>query len=70
MPIYEYHCNKCHADFELKRSFSESDRAAPCPRCGSPGEKLVSACCTDADYRIRYPARDPLRKTAEEEKAP
>lgn len=68
MPIYEYHCNKCNADFELMRPFGESNEAAPCPHCGSPGEKLVSGCSTNADYRIRFPVKAPLRKTAEEKK--
>ena len=35
MPIYEYRCEECDADFELFiRSFSQ--QADPsCPRCGS-----------------------------------
>jgi len=32
MPIYEYHCNQCHIDFEVRRSFS--DNSTPeCPVC-------------------------------------
>ena len=32
MPIYEYECEKCHARFEMKRSFGE-DGSANCPHC-------------------------------------
>ncbi|MDD5288757.1 MAG: zinc ribbon domain-containing protein [Dehalococcoidales bacterium] len=32
MPIYEYECEKCHTQFELKRRFGE-DGSANCPQC-------------------------------------
>ena len=32
MPIYEYHCKKCHHDFERFASMSAKD-APPCPKC-------------------------------------
>lgn len=35
MPIYEFHCEKCGADFEqLFHSFDPAAKA-PCPRCGA-----------------------------------
>ena len=42
MPIYEYFCSKCALEFELMRPFSESDKAAKCPKCRSIAQKLVS----------------------------
>ena len=32
MPLYEYYCNQCHVDFEVRRSFSDSSTPA-CPTC-------------------------------------
>ena len=36
MPIYEYRCQQCGADFELLRSISASDEDLACPECGAP----------------------------------
>jgi putative FmdB family regulatory protein len=36
MPIYEYRCSQCGADFERLRPLGRADEAGPCPRCGSP----------------------------------
>ena len=33
MPYYEYVCDDCHAQFELKRSMSNIDAPADCPKC-------------------------------------
>jgi len=32
MPLYEYHCNQCHTDFEVRRSFSDTG-TPECPIC-------------------------------------
>jgi putative FmdB family regulatory protein len=32
MPLYEYYCNQCHVDFEVRRSFSDTG-TPPCPVC-------------------------------------
>ena len=32
MPLYEYHCDQCHTDFEVRRSFSDSG-TPECPIC-------------------------------------
>ena len=32
MPLYEYHCNQCHTDFEVRRSFSDTG-TPECPVC-------------------------------------
>ena len=42
MPIYEYRCQQCGAEFELLRSISASDEDLVCPECGvsEPSRKL------------------------------
>ncbi|RBO51787.1 zinc ribbon domain-containing protein [Rhodovulum sp. BSW8] len=35
MPMYNYCCTACEAEFELLRSLSD-DSAPACPDCGSP----------------------------------
>ena len=44
MPVYEFQCDDCGVKFErLFKSISTADNAAPCPECGEPSRKLVSA---------------------------
>ncbi|HEY4328439.1 MAG TPA: zinc ribbon domain-containing protein [Phycisphaerae bacterium] len=42
MPIYEYHCQACDADFEQMTTMSSRDDKHHCPTCGSKktGRKL------------------------------
>src|SRR5450631_3213754 len=42
MPVYEYRCNACNIQFELRQKFSDPP-ADRCPRCGGTVRKLVSA---------------------------
>ena len=42
MPIYEYRCNSCNIQFELRQKFSDPP-ADNCPECGGTVRKLVSA---------------------------
>lgn len=42
MPLYEYCCNACNIQFELRQKFSEPP-ANRCPKCGGTVRKLVSA---------------------------
>jgi putative FmdB family regulatory protein len=42
MPIYEYWCRECKAQFEKLRPMGSSDREVSCPRCGSPVKKMLS----------------------------
>jgi putative FmdB family regulatory protein len=35
MPIYEYQCLDCRQTFEVRRSFSDSDKPVPCSKCES-----------------------------------
>jgi putative FmdB family regulatory protein len=45
MPIYEYCCTKCDAEFE--EIVLKDDETVRCPRCGaSETRKLMSACRT------------------------
>lgn len=41
MPIYQYKCNECLCEFELKKSFTENPEAV-CPQCGSTTRRLFS----------------------------
>lgn len=42
MPMYEYKCESCHQQFELRQKFSDPP-ATECPACGGPVNKLISA---------------------------
>jgi len=42
MPVYEYRCNACHTQFELRQKFSDPP-ADRCPTCGGTVRKIVSA---------------------------
>jgi len=42
MPIYEYRCNSCNIQFELRQKFSDPP-ADRCPKCGGTVSKIVSA---------------------------
>jgi len=47
MPIYEYRCKECGAEFELLRSASASDADLKCEICGTPRvERKFSAFAT------------------------
>lgn len=61
MPIYEYFCPHCKAEFELRRSFSQADATALCPDCRSEAQKLMSsfACKTGGNIQA---AEKPFRK--------
>ncbi len=46
MPIYEYHCEKCGAKFEIMRGITAGEEEIKCPRCGAKEtKKLFSAVC-------------------------
>jgi putative FmdB family regulatory protein len=42
MPVYEYRCDACNFQFELRQKFSDPP-ADRCPECGGTVRKLVSA---------------------------
>lgn len=62
MPIYEYFCSKCGREFELRRSLSEADNPALCPKCGSEGQKLISVFASKMDYSLKGPDKEAFRK--------
>ncbi|MFO7651846.1 MAG: zinc ribbon domain-containing protein [bacterium] len=43
MPIYEYRCAGCGRVFENLRERAAADSPAPCPGCGKPAERILSA---------------------------
>ena len=42
MPIYEYHCAACGADFESIRPISRADDRIECKSCGQPATRQLS----------------------------
>jgi len=42
MPVYEYCCSCCGLKFELRRSMSEVNEGASCPRCNNEAGKVIS----------------------------
>lgn len=41
MPLYEFCCNECESNFEVRRSFSDSLEDVPCPRCEQTNTRRV-----------------------------
>ena len=41
MPVYEYQCEACNNQFELRQKFSDAP-ASECPACGGAVKKLIS----------------------------
>ena len=39
MPIYEYVCLNCKKEYEILRSFNESDQPMDCDECGADNVK-------------------------------
>jgi len=42
MPIYEYICPNCQNMFEKWLKVSEATETAPCPKCGSQAQHIIS----------------------------
>ncbi|MDA0733655.1 MAG: zinc ribbon domain-containing protein [Chloroflexi bacterium] len=42
MPLYEYYCAKCNAEFEALRLAAKSDDPIACKTCGENGERQLS----------------------------
>ena len=65
MPIYEYYCANCKAEYELLRPVSKADETAPCQTCGQPGERQLSSFSFKSDTftspKLKEPNRKPLR---------
>ncbi|MDY0300199.1 MAG: zinc ribbon domain-containing protein [Trichlorobacter sp.] len=41
MPVYEYRCNTCNHQFEMRQKFSDPP-AKECPVCGKEVHKMIS----------------------------
>lgn len=41
MPLYEYHCDACGLEFEVRQKFSDAP-LTECRACGGPVKKLIS----------------------------
>ncbi|MGE5221673.1 MAG: FmdB family zinc ribbon protein [Omnitrophica WOR_2 bacterium] len=50
MPLYEYACSNCGAEFEKMVRFSEADRLPACPQCQS--QETHKKISTIASYGI------------------
>jgi putative FmdB family regulatory protein len=53
MAIYEYYCASCKQEFQLMRSMGQSNEPGPCPTCGKPSQKLVSAHASKIGYYLK-----------------
>jgi len=40
MPIYEYECQECHSQFEVRHGFEEEPEVS-CPRCRGPARRVL-----------------------------
>jgi len=42
MAFYEYVCDDCHEEFEVKKKMSESDRVEYCPHCTGMARRIFN----------------------------
>lgn len=42
MPMYDYECNDCAAEFEVRRSFNDQSEVC-CPKCKGRSRRVFSA---------------------------
>ena len=49
MPIYQYSCANCNADFELLRPMVECDKDGKCPECGLMSRRVFSS-----EYHVHW----------------
>ena len=60
MPIYEYHCRSCEAEFQSLVMKVEEEKALTCPECGGGDlTKLISRVAYHASESDRLDAFDP-----------
>lgn len=43
MPNYDYKCSQCGVVNVIMRKIAERDEATPCPACGAPSVRVVTA---------------------------
>ena len=64
MPIYQYYCEKCEKEFEVKRLMAEIDKPAPCPKCKREGTRLVTAFSSMVGLHLKTPSKAIFREQA------
>jgi len=69
MPIYQYYCEKCESEFEIKRLMAEIDKPAPCPKCKREGTRLVTAFSSMVGLHLKTPSKAIFRQPAKKKKA-
>jgi putative FmdB family regulatory protein len=65
MPIYQYYCEKCAKEFEIKRLMADIDKPAPCPTCGKKGSRLVTAFSSMVGLHLKTPTSMVMRNQPE-----
>ena len=68
MPIYQYYCEKCEKEFELKRLMAEIDKPALCPKCKREGTRLVTAFSSMVGLHLKTPSNAIFRQPAAKKK--
>jgi putative FmdB family regulatory protein len=43
LPLYQYKCEKCDHEFDLKKSFSDDSNHVHCPKCGEHAQRVFFA---------------------------
>ena len=65
MPIYEYYCADCGAEFEMIRPVSQADELATCEKCGSQARRQLTTFSFKSDTftapRLKHSTQRPLR---------
>lgn len=61
MPVYEYYCAACKAEFEQMRPISQAGEPAECPTCGATAKKLPSVFASKENYTIKVPRGNAYR---------
>ena len=65
MPIYEYYCAECEAEFEMILPVAQADEPATCEKCGSEARRQLTTFSFKSDTftapRLKHSTRRPLR---------
>lgn len=65
MPIYEYYCANCSAEYEVLRPASRAGEPALCQTCSQPGQRQLSSFSFKSNTftapKLKKPNPKPLR---------